>query len=165
MSPRRIVAAVAAGTVALDAATKAVAAHALAGRGAVPVAGSLHLLLYRNDGGPAGLLPGRPVLVSCFAIVAVGAMALAARHVQTRLTGVILGLLLGGGIGNLLDRLLRGPGPLRGGVVDWIQPQRGGASMNLADLSLNVAVVLGIVALLLGSSSARGRRTAAGAAG
>jgi signal peptidase II len=153
--PRRLIAAVAAAVVAVDAATKAVAAQLLAGHGAVHVVGGLHLNLYRNYGGPAGLLPGRPVLVSCFVILAVGAMLVAARQIESRLGAVVLGLMLGGGIGNLADRLLRGPGPLRGGVVDWIQLRTGGASMNLADWSLNAAVALAIVAALAGAARDR----------
>ena len=60
-----------------------------------------------------------------------------------------LGLLLGGGIGNLLDRLLRAPGPLRGGVVDWIKPTLSSASLNVADLSINAAVIALLIGLIL----------------
>ncbi|QEC49673.1 signal peptidase II [Baekduia soli] len=151
----RTIAGVALAVLAADAATKAVATHALAGRGAVHVAGDLHLLLYRNHGGPAGLLPGHPVLVSVLALVALGAMVAVARVVQTRLGAVAVGLMLGGGLGNLADRLLRAPGPLRGGVVDWIQPRTHGASMNLADLSLNAALAVGLLVLLAGAVRAR----------
>jgi signal peptidase II len=63
---------------------------------------------------------------------------------------VAIGLLLGGGVGNLLDRLLRAPGPLRGGVIDWIKPTLSGGSLNLADLAINAAVITILVALALG---------------
>ena len=53
------------------------------------------------------------------------------------------------GIGNLLDRLLRAPGPLRGGVVDWIKPTLSGGSLNLADLAINAAVITILVGLTL----------------
>ena len=56
-----------------------------------------------------------------------------------------MGLLLGGGIGNLIDRLVTAPGPLRGGVIDWIKPTLHGGSINLADLSINAALVVLIV--------------------
>ena len=52
------------------------------------------------------------------------------------------GVFLGGALGNGLDRFLRGPAPLHGGVVDWLSLNSGGASMNLADLSLNAAVLI-----------------------
>ena len=59
-----------------------------------------------------------------------------------RLTAIGLGLFLGGAGGNGLDRLLRGPLPLHGGVVDWLSPSAHSGSMNLADLSLNAAVLV-----------------------
>jgi len=45
----------------------------------------------------------------------------ASRRIHSVGWAVTLGLLLGGATGNLTDRLLRAPGPLRGYVVDWIQ--------------------------------------------
>lgn len=53
------------------------------------------------------------------------------------------------GVGNLLDRLLRAPGPLRGGVVDWIKPTLSSGSLNVADLSINAAVIALLVGLTL----------------
>jgi signal peptidase II len=58
---------------------------------------------------------------------------------------VALGLLLGGALGNLSDRLFRSPGPLRGHVVDWIQLPHWPV-FNVADSAI---VVGGIVAVLL----------------
>jgi lipoprotein signal peptidase len=69
---RRLVATIAGAVVALDAATKAVAAHALAGRGVVDVlGGAFHLELYRNFAGPGNILRGHPVLVSVLSLMAV----------------------------------------------------------------------------------------------
>lgn len=137
---RRLVAAIAGSVVALDAITKAIAAHALAGRGIVSVLGGrLHLELYRNSAGPGNILRGHPVLVSVLSLTAVGVILVAARSVRTTIHAVAAGLLLGGGVGNLVDRLLGAPGPLRGGVVDWIKPTLSGGSLNLADLAINAA--------------------------
>lgn len=147
---RRLIATIAGVVVALDAATKAVAAHALAGRGVVDVlGGAFHLELYRNFAGPGNILRGHPVLVSVLSLTAVLVIGVAARSVRTTSFAVAGGLLLGGGIGNLLDRLLRAPGPLRGGVVDWIKPTRSSGSLNLADLSINAAVIALLVGLVL----------------
>jgi signal peptidase II len=147
---RRLIATIAAVVVALDAATKAVAAHALAGRGVVDVlGGAFHLELYRNFAGPGNILRGHPVLVSVLSLIAVGVICVAARSVRTTSLAVAAGLLLGGGVGNLLDRLLRAPGPLRGGVVDWIKPSLSSGSLNLADLSINAAVIALLVGLAL----------------
>jgi signal peptidase II len=147
---RRLIATTAGGVVALDAATKAVAAHALAGRGVLDVlGGAFHLELYRNFAGPGNILRGHPVLVSVLSLIAVVVIGIAARSVRTTSFAVAAGLLLGGGIGNLLDRLLRAPGPLRGGVVDWIKPTLSSGSLNLADLSINAAVIVLLVGLAL----------------
>ncbi len=149
-SKRRLIATIAAGVVAIDAVTKAIAARALAGRGVVDVfGGAFHLELYRNFAGPGNILRGHPVLVSLLSLVAVGLIVLVAGSVRTTSYAVAVGLLLGGGVGNLLDRLLRAPGPLRGGVVDWIKPTLSSGSLNVADLSINAAVLAMVVAIAL----------------
>jgi signal peptidase II len=144
---RRLVAIIAGGVVAVDAVTKAIAVHGLAGRGLVNLLGGhFHLELYRNFAGPGNILQGHPVLVSVLSLISVALITGVAWQVRTTSYAIATGLLLGGGIGNLLDRLLRAPGPLRGGVVDWIKPTLSGGSLNVADLSINAAVI----ALLLG---------------
>ena len=136
----------------LDAVTKAVAARALAGRGLVNVfGGAFHLELYRNFAGPGNILTGHPLLVSILSLTAVALIAVVAWSVRTTSYAIALGLLLGGGLGNLSDRLLRAPGPLRGGVVDWIKPTLSSGSLNIADLSINAAVVAMLVAVALDS--------------
>jgi signal peptidase II len=147
---QRLVATIAGVVVALDAITKAIAAHALAGRGVINLLGGrFHLELYRNFAGPGNILPGHPVLVSALSLIAVALIAVAACLVRTTSYAVAIGLLLGGGVGNLLDRLLSAPGPLRGGVIDWIKPTLSGASLNLADLAINAAVIAIFVGFVL----------------
>jgi signal peptidase II len=139
--------AVAAVVVALDAATKLLAVELLSGRGRVDVLGGiLHLELYRNFAGPGGRFEGHVVLISIFTLVAVAVLAFAATRVRTTGTALAVGLLLGGGIGNGLDRLLRAPGPLEGGVVDWLKPTLDSGSMNVADLAINAAIAVVLVA-------------------
>jgi signal peptidase II len=146
----RLVATIAGIVVALDALTKAIAIHVLAGRGTVNLLGGhFHLELYRNFAGPGNILRGHPVLVSILSLAAVGLILVAAWSVRTTSYAVATGLLLGGGVGNLLDRLLRAPGPLRGGVVDWIKPTLTGSSLDLADLAINAAVITLLVGLAL----------------
>src|SRR4051812_29589653 len=141
--------AVAAVVVALDAATKFLAVELLAGKGRVDVLGGLfHLELYRNFAGPGGRWAGHTVLISLFTILAVLALAFAATRVRSRPAGLAVGLLLGGGIGNLLDRLLRAPEALHGGVVDWLKPTLQSGSMNVADLAINLAIAVVVVGAL-----------------
>lgn len=113
--------------------------------------GAFHLELYRNFAGPGNILRGHPVLVSLLSLAAVALIAAVAWSVRSTAYAVAIGLLLGGGVGNLLDRLLRAPGPLRGGVVDWIKPTLSSGSLNVADLSINAAVLAMLVAVALDS--------------
>ena len=146
----RTVAAVAVVVVALDAVTKALAAHFLDGRGSVEIlGGAFHLELYRNFAGPRNTFEGHPVLVSSMALAGVAAISLIATRVRTTTAAIAVGLLLGGGIGNLLDRLLRAPGPLHGGVVDWLRPGWASGDMNLADLSIEAALFVLVIGTAL----------------
>lgn len=61
-----------------------------------------------------------------------------------------LGLVLGGAIGNLTDRLFRAPGPLRGHVVDFIQVGSWWPTFNVADSAVVCGAVLLVVLTLLG---------------
>ncbi len=65
-----------------------------------------------------------------------------------------MGLVLGGAMGNLLDRLFRAPGPLEGHVVDFISVFAPGGNafpiFNLADSALFCGVVLAITLEFLG---------------
>jgi signal peptidase II len=160
---RRLAFVVAATVIAGDQIAKVLAVHYLSD-GPVHVYGGLHLQLFRNYAGPGGHWAGHTVLISIFTVVAAIALfVVIARSRLDRLTAIGLGLFLGGALGNGLDRLLRGPGPLHGGVVDWLAPSAHGGSMNLADLALNAAVVVMIAGALLSMRSSRGDRAARGA--
>lgn len=160
---RRLAFAVAAAVVVADQVTKQIATRALAD-GPVHVLGGLHLQLYRNFAGPGGNWAGHTVLISIFTVAAALALAAAIARIRLdRLSAIALGLFLGGALGNGLDRLFRGPGPLHGGVVDWLAPSAHGGSMNLADLALNAAVVLLLAGALFSRRSSRADRAARGA--
>jgi signal peptidase II len=140
---RKLVAIVAAAVVTVDAVTKVIAVHALQGRGVVNLLGDhFHLQLYRNHAGPGNILQGHSVLISVLSLLAVTLIAIVAWSVRTTSFAVAAGLLLGGGVGNLLDRLFSAPGPFRGGVIDWIKPTMSGGSMNIADLSIDAAILV-----------------------
>ena len=141
-----------------DQLSKQIATRALVD-GPVHVVGGLHLELYRNFAGPGGNFAGHTVLISIFTVVAALALSVVVLRFRglDRITAIALGLFLGGALGNGLDRLFRGPGPLRGGVVDWLAPSAHGGSMNIADLALNAAVVLMVAGALLSLRPARVR--------
>jgi signal peptidase II len=163
----RLAVAVGAAVVALDLASKELAVAFLSGKGRVDVLGGLfHLQLYRNFDGPGNSFAGQTVAISIVTLLAVILISYAATQVRGRLAAIAVGLLLGGGVGNLLDRLLRAPGPLHGGVVDWLKPTLDSGSMNLADLSLNLAFVFAVAAGLAGWWSATPSRAgSSGASG
>jgi signal peptidase II len=155
---RRLAFGVAAGVVLADQIAKQLATRLLSA-GPVHLFGGVHLQLYRNFAGPGGHFAGHTVLISAFTVLAALVLVVAvARARLDRLTTIALGLFLGGAVGNGLDRLLRGPGPLRGGVVDWLAPSAHGGSMNLADLALNAAVVVLVAGALISLRPQKKRR-------
>ena len=112
--------------------------------------GLLTLDQVRNPGAAFGL--GRSY-TAIYALVAVGAL-IAILRVSRRLRSwpwtIALGLLLGGAAGNLLDRLFRSPGLLRGFVVDWIKVPLLAQSFNIADSCIVIGVALLALASLRG---------------
>ena len=88
----------------------------------VPVWGEfLQLYLTRNPGAAFSLGEGVTwVFTIVLATAATVIVVIAARGVRSRVWALVLGLLLGGVLGNLTDRLLREPGPFLGHVVDFI---------------------------------------------
>jgi signal peptidase II len=155
---RRLAFVVAAAVLLADQVTKQLATRLLAD-GPVQIVGGLHLQLYRNFAGPGGHWAGHTLAISIFTVAAALALAVAiARMRLDRVSAIALGLFLGGALGNGLDRLLRAPGPLHGGVVDWLAPSAHGGSMNLADLALNAAVLLLLAGALLSARPRKKRR-------
>jgi signal peptidase II len=150
--------AVAAAVLLVDQVAKLLAVHFL-GEGPVHIVGGIHLQLFRNFAGPGGNFAGHTVLISVFTVVAaIALIVVIARSRLDRLNAIALGLFLGGALGNGLDRFLRGPAPLHGGVVDWLSLSSNGASMNLADLSLNAAVLVLVAGAIFSMRPTKKRR-------
>ena len=99
----------------------------------------------RNAGAAFSIGTGATVLFTAVAVVVAVVIVRQSRHLVSRSWAVTLGLLLGGALGNLVDRLLRAPGPLRGHVVDWIELPHWPV-FNIADSAI---VVGGCIAVLL----------------
>jgi len=111
------------------------------------VDGVLHWTLQRNPGAAFGLFQRIPVLFTILAIAIAGAILATLRRSRDVPTSVALGLVLGGALGNLADRLFRPPGPFRGHVIDFID-FRVWPVFNLADAAVVCgAVLLAIVSL------------------
>ncbi len=132
-----------------DQLTKWWALSALPGRGRVALIGDLlGLRLIGNSGAAFSLGAGRTWIFTLISIVVVVVVARAARRVTSRAWALTFGLLLGGALGNLTDRMVREPGPGRGHVVDFID--YGWFIGNVADIWIVVAAVLLVLLTLLG---------------
>jgi len=142
-----LVAAAAYGT---DQLTKALAVARLEPGAPHAVVGHLlQLQLIRNAGAAFSMATGVTWVLTLVALVVVVVVVRSARRLGSTGWAVTLGLLLGGALGNLTDRLLREPGFGRGHVVDFID--YGGLFIgNVADIAIVVAAVAVAVQALRG---------------
>lgn len=123
-SGRRIalLGAVAVFVIVVDLVTKlAVVAHLTEGEPKDVVGGLLRLDYTRNAGAAFSFGEGMTVVFGLVAVVVAVAILRTARRLRSLTWAITLGLLLGGALGNLGDRVFRSPGFLRGHVVDWIE--------------------------------------------
>ena len=144
--------AVAAAVLAADAVSKAIVVAHLAGHPPVRLAGGLLTLqVMRNSGAAFNIGTSMTIVFTAIAVGVVAFILRTARRLRSLPWAVTLGLLLGGATGNLADRLLRAPAPLRGNVVDWIELPHWPV-FNLADSAI---VCGGAIAILLSVHGAR----------
>jgi signal peptidase II len=142
----RWVATTAALVLAADVVSKLIVVAKLSDRGPVHlIPHVLTLVLTRNAGAAFSIGTGQTIVFSVVALGVVAVIARTARSLVSRGWAIALGLLLGGALGNLSDRVFRSPGVLRGHVVDWIELPHWPV-FNLADSAI---VVGGVLAVLL----------------
>lgn len=116
----------------------------------VPIIGDfLIFYLVRNPGAAFSLGEGVTwIFTIAMAAVAV-AIVVIARRIRSRIWAVVLGLLLGGVLGNLTDRLFREPGFAVGHVIDYIStPWMMPAIYNVADIFI-VSMMIAVALLVL----------------
>jgi len=151
--------ALAGGVVALDQLTKAVVlSHLEPGMHVAVVSGFVNLTLVMNPGLAFGLLGGVPIawrwVVAVLSLIALGVLARIALRVLPEgswLDHVAIGLIFGGAVGNLIDRLRFGA------VVDFVDLHVHGyhwPAFNVADSSITVGVTLLALRLLLRPAAA-----------
>ncbi len=146
-----VLVAVAALVYAADVISKVIVVATLRENAPVRVIGSLLQLDYLRNPGAAFSLgaDGYTVVFTLIAAAVIVAILRMARTLASRPWAVALGLLLGGALGNLTDRIARSPGPLRGWVVDWIQLPHWPV-FNLADSAICCGGALMVLLTVMG---------------
>jgi signal peptidase II len=112
--------------------------------------GLVTLDLTFNAGAAFGVGTSYTAVIALIVLSVIVSIIRTARRLRSVSWTIALGLLLGGAMGNLGDRLFRPPGLLRGEVVDWINLPHFPWTFNLADASITCAAVLIAVLALRG---------------
>ncbi|MEV6590615.1 signal peptidase II [Streptomyces acidicola] len=98
----------------------------------------------RNAGAAFGFGEAFTIIFTVIAAAVIVVIIRLARKLYSLPWAVALGLLLGGALGNLTDRIFRSPGVFQGAVVDFIAP-KGFAVFNLADSAIVCGGVLIVI--------------------
>ena len=129
----------------VDLATKSWALTSLDPRNPVKLIGNfLKLTLLKNSGAAFSLAQSATAIFTIFAVLVIGAIAYFAPKITSQGWSIVLGLALGGILGNLTDRIFRSPGFLMGHVIDWIELPHWPV-FNLADSAIVVAASIAVV--------------------
>jgi signal peptidase II len=116
--------------------------------------GLLYLTQWRNVGAAFSFAEGATVLFSLVAVAVAVVIVRTARRLYSTGWAVTLGLVLGGALGNLIDRIFRDPGFLRGGVVDFLSVFGPDGQhfpvFNVADSAITCGGILGAFLALRG---------------
>ena len=110
----------------------------------------LMLWLTRNPGAAFSVGTSETVVFTVIAFGVIVYIARTARRLYSLGWAVALGLLLGGAMGNLGDRIFRAPGLFRGDVVDWIAVTRFYPIFNLADSAIVCGGILTVILAMRG---------------
>ena len=146
---------IAVAALALDVISKVLVVAHLEGHAPVrTLGGAVYLDVARNSGAAFSLGTGFTVILSVIALAVVAVIVRTASRMRSIGWAVSLGLILGGALGNLADRIFRAPGVFRGHVVDWISLFGPDAAhwpiFNLADSAIVCGAVLAALLSLFG---------------
>jgi signal peptidase II len=146
-----VLVAVAAFVLAADAITKAIVVAHLRQDEPVHLIGNVLMFwLTRNPGAAFSVGTGETVVFTVIAFGVIVYIARTARRLYSLGWAIALGLLLGGAMGNLSDRIFRAPGLFRGDVVDWIAVTRYYPIFNLADSAIVCGGILTVILAMRG---------------
>ncbi len=110
----------------------------------------VRLTLIRNSGAAFSMATGMTWLLTLVAVAVVIGVIRIGRTLRSLGWAVGLGLVLGGAVGNLVDRLFRAPGPLQGHVIDFIAVTRWWPVFNVADSAIVCGAILLVVLTVFG---------------
>ena len=129
----------------IDLATKIWAVENLSYRSNIKIIGDFFQLTYvRNPGAAFSFASGATVFLSLFSLLVMIAILHYSVKITSRGWAVVLGLVLGGILGNMVDRIFREPGVLRGHVIDWLQLPNWPV-FNIADMAIVSAALISMV--------------------
>ena len=131
----------------LDQISKAWALGVLADGHIIPVVWTMQFNLTYNRGMAFSRGTGIGPIIGVIGLVVVVLLLLSLRRADNALTRVATGLIIGGAVGNILDRLFRGSGWMRGAVVDFIDFQWWPV-FNVADMAIMIGAATMMVAML-----------------
>lgn len=141
---------VAAVIVVVDQFTKFLAVQYLRGEPPMEILGSWLRFTYgENTGAAFGIGTGFTWIFTAIAIIVAVVIVRTSRKLGSVPWALALGGLLGGALGNLIDRLIRPPGPGQGYVVDFIALPNF-PIFNVADMAITVSAVLMVLLTLRG---------------
>jgi len=116
--------------------------------------GAIYLIETKNSGAAFSLGTGATIFLTAIALAVVVLILRSASRMRSTGWAVALGLVLGGAVGNLVDRIFREPSVGRGHVVDWISLFSNDGHVwpvfNLADSAIVCGAVLSAVLALRG---------------
>ncbi len=144
---RLLAALIVAAVVIVDAGTKIWAVAALSDGPIYLLHYSIGFVLARNTGAAFSLARSATPLLALLAIGATVVLARTVARVSDKVLVVGLSLFLGGALGNLVDRLTRAPGFLRGGVIDFVKVGPW-PLFNVADSAITIGAVLVVIAVI-----------------
>jgi signal peptidase II len=131
----------------LDQVSKAWALRDLADGRIIQVIWTMQFNLTFNRGMAFSRGTGIGPIIGVIGLVVVVLLLLSLRRADNTLTRVATGLIIGGALGNILDRLFRGSGWMRGAVVDFIDFQWWPV-FNVADMAIMIGAATMMVAML-----------------
>ncbi len=151
MGALALVLGVAAGVLLIDQLAKAWVVANLPHGEAVDVLGEvLQFVFVRNPGAAFSMGGGVTWIFAILAATVAVVIVVFARRIRSLAWATVFGMLLGGTLGNLTDRLLREPGFGTGHVVDFIKLWGFPAIFNIADIAITASMVLLVLLTLLG---------------